>query len=249
LTSTNESRLPESAWLPALVERFKADPKRWRPLTLALLSALQTSDDAAREALSELAKDPAIKVAASAALAPMLLNSSQTREVLSGIQMLVYEGSVRSGGRRPQLRYVPELAGVSVIHQDEAVRKAARGALRYIDAVHASAAADQLLTILNHADDAETQTAVLRALAAMAPQFDTVADVPEMLKKWLTGGNKGDERVAVAAAVAIQRAVPGSSEIQAEIKRRFKKHLLEQEEAKLFPPEVEGGEPAASVEK
>jgi beta-lactamase regulating signal transducer with metallopeptidase domain len=69
LRAENGAGIPSATWLPVLADRYASDATKWKPLTLFLLSQLQTRDKAPSDVLEkfEASDDEEIRAAANAA--------------------------------------------------------------------------------------------------------------------------------------------------------------------------------------
>ncbi|MBX3431900.1 MAG: hypothetical protein KF847_01005 [Pirellulales bacterium] len=224
LTAEGDTQLPVNDWLPALVERYRGDAKKWGKLTDALVCQLRHVDPQSQAPLLEWARDRKAPLRRSALTALAASSSDQGRALLD--EMLVGDeadeailalvlfttpvGSYGLGGGgmagSGMLLTDPNLDALmtGLTHPNEKVQRHARQLMGATNVQERRTVVDRVLQELARDNEPRKQVALMRALGGKGSR--EAADDRKLAESLRRVGEESDSiDVQVAAVTAICR--------------------------------------------
>lgn len=267
--------LDAELWLPELLQRYKADPKKWKWLTsqsIWRMSYRPSLDEFARQQLIELVKsDDAhlrfaavsglakvdVKDAELAQLAEALTSAAETEKAKHGLYLMLHNPNPGSfgggggyGGGQPsvQLRSIPAMLH-ALTHPDQEFLRQAREYLPRLEENTARVIVAAFIKRLESASNDKERIVAIRTLAALSAYAESALPI---LKKFVESDSQ-ELQIAVGVAVdRIQENEQGRKWItlyRMKIKDWSDDQRLTDDQEKQFVPRFEELEKPFEVEK
>jgi beta-lactamase regulating signal transducer with metallopeptidase domain/protein involved in polysaccharide export with SLBB domain/biopolymer transport protein ExbD len=186
--------IPSSVWLPVLVERFKADPAKWRSLMRAVLGQVYDADEAMQTTIRELKDDPKYDVAIAVwqALAGSAGNSGDQEELAK----LLREGLASESAELrklalsrvgfTELEKFPEPFEM-LFAEDAEIALEARQQLSRTPEKFRAALAERLWVVVDDPERNASHLAALRAIGVLySTELGTIGSLKASERAWRT---------------------------------------------------------------
>jgi hypothetical protein len=207
--------LPTDVWLPALMERLKADSEKWNPIVDQILKGLNRVDGNVSRLLQQMATDPAYGPSAAAfnVLARTLPPGSEQldqmiRDALGGSDPKQALATLQNT-RFQRMDAFPQQIDL-LIHPDAVVRKAARHILaQSMNHATVPTTAELLLAVLDDPKRADSRAEAIRALGIVldaARQYGDEASralTHKILEKLVQIMEEGPQELVAPSLVAL----------------------------------------------